>query len=114
MHGKSLDDESLLILITKIEGILNSRPLTVEMINDPTSFQPLAPANTLKMKSKVVSHHLESSRDLICIVEDDGDGYNTYPMSSGLAGGRNTCNHWKSVRNGILGEEILLLVTLYY
>ena len=54
MHGKSLDDESLLILITKIEGILNSRPLTVEMINDPTSFQPLAPANTLKMKSKVV------------------------------------------------------------
>ena len=54
MHGKSLDDESFLILITEIEGILNSRPLTVEMINDPNSFQPLAPANTLKMKSKVV------------------------------------------------------------
>ena len=54
MHRKSLDDESLLILITEIEGILNSRPLTVEMINDPTSFQPLAPANTLKMKSKIV------------------------------------------------------------
>ena len=53
-HGKSLDDESLLTLMTEVEGILNSRPLTVEMINDPSSFQPLAPANILTMKSKVV------------------------------------------------------------
>ena len=53
-HGKSLDDESLLSLMTEVEGILNSRPLTVEMINDPSSFQPLAPANILTMKSKVV------------------------------------------------------------
>ena len=54
IHGKSLDDESLLTLMTEVEGILNSRPLTVEMINDTSSFQPLAPANTLTMKSKVV------------------------------------------------------------
>ena len=53
-HGKSLDDESLLTLMTEVEGILNSRHLTVEMINDPSSFQPLAPANILTMKSKVV------------------------------------------------------------
>ena len=53
-HGKSLDDESLLTLMTQVEGILNSRPLTVEMINDPSSFQPLAPANILTMKSKAV------------------------------------------------------------
>ena len=46
-HGKSLDDESLLSLMTEVEGILNSRPLTVEMINDPSSFQPLATANIL-------------------------------------------------------------------
>ena len=49
-----LDDESLLILMTKVKGILNSRPLKVEMINDPSSFQPLARANILIMKSKVV------------------------------------------------------------
>ena len=38
-----------------MEGILNSRPLTVETINDPTSFQPLSTINLLTMKSKVVS-----------------------------------------------------------
>ena len=53
-HGKSLDDESLLTLMTEVEGILNSRPLTVETINDPGSFQPLSPAKILTMKSKVV------------------------------------------------------------
>ena len=53
-HEKSLDDESLLTLMTEVERILNSRPLTVEMINDPGSFQPLSPANILTMKSKVV------------------------------------------------------------
>ena len=54
-HGQSLDDESLITLMTEVEGILNSRPLTVETINDPTSFQPLSPINLLTMKSKVVS-----------------------------------------------------------
>ena len=54
-HGESLDDESLITLMTEVEGILNSRPLTVETINDPTSFQPLSPINLLTMKSKVVS-----------------------------------------------------------
>ena len=53
-HGKSLDNEALLTLMTEVEGILNSRPLTMEMINEPSSFQPLAPANILTMKLKVV------------------------------------------------------------
>ena len=54
MHGKSLDNESLLILMTEVEGIRNSWPLAVEMINDPSSFQPLSLANILTIKSKVV------------------------------------------------------------
>ena len=53
-HGKSLDDESLPKLMTKVEGTLNSGPLTVEMINEPGSFQPLTPANTLATRSKFV------------------------------------------------------------
>ena len=53
-HGKSLQDDSLLTLMTEVEGILNSRPLTVEMINGLGSFQPLSPASILSMKSKVV------------------------------------------------------------
>ena len=53
-HGKSLDEESLLTLVAETEGILNSRPLTVETISDPTSDLPLALSNILAMKSKVV------------------------------------------------------------
>ena len=49
-HGQSLDDESLITLMTEVEGILNSRPLTVETITDPTSFQPLSSINLLTMK----------------------------------------------------------------
>ena len=36
-RGKSLDKESLLTLVAKTEGILNSRSLTLETISDPTS-----------------------------------------------------------------------------
>ena len=53
-HGKSLDEESLLTLAAETEGILNSRPLTVETISNPTSDLPLAPSNILTMKWKVV------------------------------------------------------------
>ena len=54
-HGECLDDESLLTAMTEAEGILNSRPLTVEDLNDPTRLHPLTPLNILTMKSRVVS-----------------------------------------------------------
>ena len=54
LHGKSLHQESLLTLVAETEGILNSQPLTVETISNPTSDLPLAPSNILTMKSKVV------------------------------------------------------------
>ena len=54
-HGQSLDDESLGTLITEVEGILNSRPLTVDTLSDPASYKPLSPMNILTMKSKVVA-----------------------------------------------------------
>ena len=53
-HGKAFDEESLLTLMVETERILNSGPLTVETISDPTSELPLSPANILTMKSKVV------------------------------------------------------------
>ena len=54
-HGECLDDEFLLTIMTEVEGILNSRPLTVKVLNDPTNLQLLSPASILIMKSKVVS-----------------------------------------------------------
>ena len=34
--------------MTEIEGILDSRPLTVEVLNDPKSLQPLSPVTRAK------------------------------------------------------------------
>ena len=67
-HGKSFDEESLLTLMVETEGILNSRPLTVETISDPTSELPLSPAKILTMKSKVIMPPPGefSKRDLYC------------------------------------------------
>ena len=54
-HGECLDDGPLLTVMTEVEGILNSRPLTVEVLDGPTSLQPFSPVNIVTMKSKVVS-----------------------------------------------------------
>ena len=53
-HGKSLNDESLRTLLAETEAIVNSRPLTVNMLGDVQSEQPICPSNILTMKSKVV------------------------------------------------------------
>ncbi len=48
-----LDDETLHTLLVEVEAIVNSRPLTVDNLNDPDSL-PLAPSQLLTMKSRVV------------------------------------------------------------
>lgn len=53
-HSTSFNTEGLHTLLTEIEGIINSRPLTVDMLSDVTSPSPLSPINLLTMKSKVV------------------------------------------------------------
>ena len=53
-HGVSLDEESLNTLFVEVEGIVNSRPLVVETINDVNSQAALSPSHILTMKSKVV------------------------------------------------------------
>ena len=53
-HGTSLNDESLRTLLVEVEAIVNSRPLTTELLNDVNSLIPLSPMNLLTMKSKVV------------------------------------------------------------
>ena len=53
-HGTCLKDESLHILMTEVEAIVNSRPLTMETMSDPQSLTPLSPSNLLRMKSRVI------------------------------------------------------------
>ena len=53
-HGASLDEESLNTLFVEVEGIVHSRPLVVETINDVNSQAALSPSHILTMKLKVV------------------------------------------------------------
>ena len=53
-HSSMLTDESLRTLMTEVEAIINSRPLTVDTLNDPLSPIPLSPIQLLTFKSDVV------------------------------------------------------------
>ena len=53
-HGSNLTEQSLQTLVVEVEAIVNSRPLTTEVMNDATSLAPLSPINFLTMKSRVV------------------------------------------------------------
>ena len=50
---RPLDHESFSTLMAEVEAIVNSRPLTIEDINDPESM-PLTPNHLLTLKSKVI------------------------------------------------------------
>ena len=114
MHGKSLDNESLLILMTEVEGILNSWPLAVEMINDPSSFQPLSLANILTIKSKVVMPPPGKFQrpDLYCRRQWRRVQHSQWVLV--LPEEEVLTIICKSIRNGIPQEEIFLLVPLCY
>ncbi|XP_067023051.1 uncharacterized protein [Acropora muricata] len=53
-NGSQLDDEALRTFLCEVEAIINSRPLTVDNLNDPDSLNPLTPNHPLTMKSKVI------------------------------------------------------------
>ena len=53
-HSLSLNGESLRNLMTEVELIANSRPLTVESLNDANSPTPISPTNLLTLRSSVV------------------------------------------------------------
>ena len=68
IHGARLTDESLQTLLTEVEAIANSHPLTIDVINDVTSLLPLTPINLLTMKSRVVMPppRVFTSADMYC------------------------------------------------
>ena len=52
-HAGRLNDECLQTLFVEVEAIVNSRPLTVDSLNDESA-EPLTPNHILTMKTKVV------------------------------------------------------------
>ena len=52
-HAGRLNDETLRTLLTEVESIVNSHPLTVDTLSDE-SIEPLTPNHLLTLKSKVV------------------------------------------------------------
>lgn len=46
--------ESLRTLMCEVEAIIDSRPLSIYLLNDPGSLSPLSPDHLLTMKTKVV------------------------------------------------------------
>lgn len=53
-HGSQVNDEELRTFLCEVAAIVNSRPLTVQNVNDPLSADPLTPNHLLTMKSKVI------------------------------------------------------------
>lgn len=52
--SRRLDSTSLRILLYEVMAIENSRPLTVEHLNDPLGPEPLTPNHILTMKSTII------------------------------------------------------------
>ena len=52
--GSQLDDETLRTLLTEVECIINSRPLSVDNLCDAEAPEPLTPNQLLPMKPKRV------------------------------------------------------------
>ncbi|XP_033110274.1 uncharacterized protein LOC117111460 [Anneissia japonica] len=52
--GTQLDDESFRTLLTEVQNIVNSRPLTTDNLSDHNSPEPLTPNHLLTLKSKIL------------------------------------------------------------
>ncbi|XP_033095729.1 uncharacterized protein LOC117100237 [Anneissia japonica] len=52
--GTQLNDESFRTLLTEVQNIVNSRPLTTDNLSDHNSPEPLTPNHLLTLKSKIL------------------------------------------------------------
>ena len=52
-HSQSLNNESFHTLMAEVEGVMNSRPLSMETLSYVTSYQSLSQPDLLMMNSKV-------------------------------------------------------------
>lgn len=52
--SRTLDSSSLRTYLYEVMAIVNSRPITIHLLNDPTEPQPLTPNLLLTMKSSII------------------------------------------------------------
>ena len=53
-HSEQLNDESLRTFLHESAAVVNSRPISVDNLNDPLSVTPLTPNQLLTMKTKII------------------------------------------------------------
>ena len=53
-QGSQLDNEALRTLMTEVENVINSRPLTVENLSEPGFPEPITPNHLLTSKTEIV------------------------------------------------------------
>ena len=86
-YGHTLDDESFRTLLTKVECILNSQPLSTPS-GDPRNSDPLTPSDVLTLKSRVVMPPPGNFRRPMFAFEGDGKAFSIFRRSSGRGGER--------------------------
>ena len=53
-QGSQLHQEALRTLMTEVENVIDSRPLTVENLSEPGSPEPITPNHLLTSKTEIV------------------------------------------------------------
>lgn len=102
-----LDDASLRTLFYEAMAIVNSRPLTVDGINDPNSLEPLTPNHLILMKSDVALPPPGKFVKDDMYVRNDGVESNTWSSSFGVVGRRSIFLIFQHAKSGILLGETL-------
>lgn len=72
-------------------SIVNSCPLTVDNLSDPSSPEPLTPNHLLTLKSLKPCHPLANLSGKMCMPARDGDMSSTWLNNSGYNGIRSMC-----------------------
>ena len=75
--------------MARVEAVINSRPLTVEIVSDSNSLISISPSNKLTMKTSIVMPPPGTfpGADLYC--KKEGDVFNTFQINFGQDGKNN-------------------------
>lgn len=99
--GTQLDDESLRTFMCEAASIINSRPLTVDNLNDPQSPEPLTPNHLLTRSQKSYCHLQVNFSNRTCIHARGGAECSILPIRFGLVGKGSSFKTCKGETSGL-------------